>query len=74
MSIRSPAFEELATQVSTIEGELGGQYLKPDEIRLARTIFGNSIDYSRVRIIPTEILQYRTVGILQFLTNIMLKR
>jgi hypothetical protein len=29
MSIRSPVFEELATQISTTEGELGEHYLKP---------------------------------------------
>jgi Domain of unknown function (DUF4157) len=61
-NIRSPVSEELIAQMSTIQGELAGRYLEPDETQLARTIFGNSIDYSNVRLIPTEILQYRTVG------------
>jgi len=62
MSVRSPVFEELVTQVSTSQAGLTGRSLTPDEVRLARSVFGDSIDYSRVKLIPTGVLEYRTVA------------
>lgn len=59
VSIRSPVFEEFVTQVSTL---LPGRPLMPSEEQLTRTIFVSSIDYSRVRLIHSDILEYRTVG------------
>ena len=61
-SVRSPAFEELVTQVSTVQAGLVGRPLSGGEEKLARRIFGASIDYSRVRLIPTGVLEYRTVA------------
>ena len=42
----------------------GGRPLRSDEIALARSVFGNSLDYSRIRFIPSEGrgLDWRTVG------------
>ena len=62
ISVRSPVLEELVTQVSTVQAEFAGRLLNPKEIDLARTIFGNSIDYFRVQLVPTDLLQYRTVA------------
>jgi hypothetical protein len=61
-SVRSPAFEELVTQVSTVQAGLVGRPLSGGEERLARSVFGASIDYSRVRLIPTGIVEYTTVA------------
>jgi hypothetical protein len=60
--IRSPVFEETVTQVSTIEASVHGRPLGGRDIDLARSIFQNSIDYNRVRLIPTRLLEWRTVG------------
>lgn len=60
--VRSPAFEELVTQVSTVQAGFTGRRLSEGEERLARSIFGASIDYARVRLIPTGFLEYRTVA------------
>jgi hypothetical protein len=60
--VRSPVFEELVTQVSTVEAEIHGRPLTHDERVMAQSVFGASIDYSRVRLIPTSILEYRTVA------------
>ena len=60
--IRSPVFEETVTQVSTIEASIHGRPLGGREIDLARSIFQNSIDYNRVRLIPTRLLEWRAVG------------
>ena len=62
VSVRSPAFEEAATQISDIIGESAGRPLEAAEIAVARPIFGRSLDYARVRLIPTSVLEYRTVG------------
>jgi hypothetical protein len=59
VSIRSPVFEEFVTQVSSL---LPGRPLTRSEEQLARSIFASSIDYSRVRLISTDILEYRTVA------------
>ena len=62
VEVRSPVFEETVTQVSNVESAIRGTHLNLAEIRLARSVFGNSIDYTRVRLIPTRILQWRTVA------------
>jgi hypothetical protein len=62
VTVRSPVFEETVTQISSLEAAIHGRPLTHRERTLARPIFGNSIDYSRVRIIPTRVLQYRTVA------------
>jgi Domain of unknown function (DUF4157) len=61
-AVRLPAAEEFVTQLSTVEAGVHGRALRRDEVALARPIFGSSIDYSRVRLIPGPILEYRTVG------------
>lgn len=62
VSVRSPVAEEFITQASDIQAGLVGRPLLPAEIALARPIFRNTIDYSRVRLIPTSIAQFTTVG------------
>lgn len=62
VSVRSPAFEELVTQVSTVGAAISGRPLNARETGLARGVFANSIDYPRVSLIPTDVLEYRTVG------------
>ncbi len=62
IEIRSPLFEEAVTQISSIEAAIHGRNLRSSEITLARSVFGNSIDYTRINLIPTSILQWRTVG------------
>ena len=59
VSVRSPVIEEFVTQVSSL---LPGRPLGPREEQLARSIFASSIDYSRVRLINTDVLEYRTIG------------
>ncbi len=62
VGVRSPAFEEFVTQASTVQAGLAGRPLDSAELRLARDVFAASIDYSRVRLIPTGVLEYRTVA------------
>jgi len=59
VSVRSPVFEEAVTQLTEFEE---GQPLTRDEREVAHGVFGASIDYSRVRLIPTSILEYRTIA------------
>jgi hypothetical protein len=62
-AVRSPAFEELVTQESSLMAGAQGSPLTASQIELARGIFGNSVDYSRVRLLPTaKPLWFRTVG------------
>lgn len=64
VSVRSPVFEETVTQASAFAGANTGRSLTSAEVDLARSVFGASLDYDRVRIVPIEIsaLEYRTVG------------
>jgi hypothetical protein len=62
LQIRSPVFEEAATQLSDIAGAAGGRTLTPSERALAQPVFGSSIDLDRVRLVALEVLEYRTVG------------
>jgi len=60
--VRSPVFEETVTQLSDLAGAYAGRPLAVDERALAQGVFGRSIDYARVRLVPLDALQYRTVG------------
>ncbi|MFD0635990.1 DUF4157 domain-containing protein [Catenulispora yoronensis] len=62
VSIRSPVAEEAVTQVSDTIGAVSGRALLPAEVELASGVFGRGLDLSRVRLIPTKVLEYRTVG------------
>lgn len=62
VGIRSPLLEEAATQLSDVAGGLVGRPLNAAERTKAAEIFGGSIDLAQVRLIPTDVLQYRTVG------------
>ena len=61
--LRSPVVEELLTQETEAMSGLQGIPLTPLEIELASSIFGDSIDYSRIRLLHTaEAMWFRTVG------------
>jgi hypothetical protein len=45
-----------------LAGAISGRPLTQREISLARGVFSNSINYASVRIVPTDIAQYTTVG------------
>lgn len=60
--LRSPVFEETVSQISTIESFMHGRPLEPKEEEIARSIFGTNIDYTRVRLIPSPLLEYRVVA------------
>ncbi len=62
VSVRSPVFEETVTQLSDIAAGLTGRALTTAEQTIAANVFGASIDLDRVRLIPTHLLEYRTVG------------
>ena len=62
VQVRSPVFEETVTQLSDIAGAGLGRPLTRGEQALALGVFGRSIDYSRVRLITVDELQYRTVA------------
>ena len=62
LSVRSPVLEETLTQVSDIAGATTGLPLNAAELALVRPVFRNSVDFSRVRLIRTDVLEYRTVG------------
>ncbi len=59
VSVRSPVLEETVTQLTEL---MPGRFLTRRERELAGSVFGTSIDYSRVRLIPTSVLEYRTVA------------
>ncbi|MGI5518764.1 eCIS core domain-containing protein [Streptomyces sp. CA-106131] len=62
VSVRSPVAEEVLTQVSDVLGGVTGRTLGAAERAMATGVFGASIDLDRVRLIPTDVLEYRTVG------------
>ena len=62
VSIHSPVVDELLTQVSDVHGSLAGRALLRSETELARTVFGNSIDYTRVRLIIGNLAAGTTAG------------
>jgi hypothetical protein len=57
LGVRSPVAEELVTQFTELETK---RPLRRDERERARSVFGDSIDYDRVRLIPTSILEFVT--------------
>jgi hypothetical protein len=59
-SVRLPAVEEAVRQVAQFEP--GGRPLTGAERGLAEPVFGRSIEYSRVRIVETQVLPGTTVG------------
>lgn len=64
VAVRSPFVEEALTLYSTISGAIGGRYLTGPEIALARSVFGDSLDYYRIQFIPSEGrgVDWRVVG------------
>lgn len=62
LRIRSPAMEEAFMQLSDTEAAIHGVALTAEQIHLAQAVFGKSIDYARVRLIPSPLLEFRTVG------------
>jgi len=61
--VRSPVIEEAITQETEVMSGVQSTRLTPTEIQLARSVFGDSIDYSRVRLVQApEALWFRTVG------------
>lgn len=62
IQVRSPVFEETVTQLSDLAAATSGRRLSITERALAFRIFGESIDYNRVRLITSGLLEYRTVG------------
>jgi hypothetical protein len=62
VEIRSPVFEETVAQLSDVEASIRGRPLTLREESLAQGVFGGSVDYSRIRLIETRLLEYRTVG------------
>lgn len=61
-SVHSPVVDELLTQVSDVHSIFAGRGLLPAERALANTIFRNSIDYSRVRLILGDLAAGTTAG------------
>jgi Domain of unknown function (DUF4157) len=59
VSVRSPVLEETVTQLTEL---LPGRPLTGTELALVQGVFGTAIDYSRVRLIRTSVLEYRTVA------------
>jgi hypothetical protein len=62
VQVRSPVFEETVTQLSDIAGATAGRALNAGEQALAQGVFGRSIDFGRVRLVPVDALEYRTVA------------
>lgn len=62
VSIHSPVVDEFLTQVSDVHSVFSGREMFPAEIALARTIFGNSVDFSRVRLIIGDLAAGTTAG------------
>jgi hypothetical protein len=62
VTVRMPVLEEALTQLSDISAANVGRSLTAAERALARPVFGRSIDLDRVRLIPTDVLEYRVVG------------
>lgn len=62
VTVRMPVVEEGLTVLSDISAANVGRSLTAIETALARSVFGQSIDLDRVRLIPTDVLEYRVVG------------
>jgi hypothetical protein len=62
ITVRSPLFEEAATQFTDVSASLSGRLLSPDEQDLVQPVFGASINFGQVRLLKSSILEFRTVG------------
>ena len=62
VQVHSPVVDEALTQLGELHGAIAGRGLLVTEQTLAEGIFGNSIDYSRVRIIMSGIAAGTTSG------------
>jgi hypothetical protein len=62
ISVRSPLFEEAATQFTDVSASLSGRLLSPGEQDLVQPVFGASINFGQVRLLTSSILEFRTVG------------
>ncbi len=62
VSVRSPVFEEAATQITDLTASVEGRALGAAEIALVQPVFGTSIDLTRVRLLTSDLLPFRTVG------------
>lgn len=62
--VRSPVLDETLMQYTAVWGAGRGRPLSREEITLARSVFGDSLDYARIRFIPSEGrgLDWRVVG------------
>jgi len=58
VEVRSPVVEETVRQGSEAISTIMGRPLLQGEIALARSVFGDSIDYSQVRVVESDILDY----------------
>ncbi len=62
VQVGSPVFEEAVTQLFDFNAVLQGRALSGSEQQLLEAVFATGIDYSRIRLIRTNILEYRTIG------------
>ncbi|MFN4079873.1 MAG: hypothetical protein ACK4NS_03140 [Saprospiraceae bacterium] len=62
VSVTSPVLDVFINTFSDTEGSLRGRRLTSREEALTRTVFGNSIDYTRVRILLTGLAPATTPG------------
>jgi hypothetical protein len=62
VQVRSPVFEETVTQLSDVAGATAGRLLNAGEHTLVQSVFGHSIDYDRIHLVPLNALEFRTVG------------
>jgi hypothetical protein len=53
VTVSSPAISETLRQAGAVTGAVEGRPLSPDEHKLAKSVFKNSIDYDRVRLATT---------------------
>jgi hypothetical protein len=62
VTVRFPVVDELLHSVSDAQGAIQGRRLSIREEALARTVFGNSVAYDRVRVLTTGIAPGTTPG------------
>lgn len=61
-TVHSPVVDELLVQISDVHGALAGRRLSRLERAVVQPIFGNSIDYARVRLIIGDLAAGTTAG------------
>lgn len=62
VSVHSPVVDEFLVQVSDVHSSVSGRPLLRSEADIARTIFGNSVDYTRVRLLLGNLAAGTTAG------------